>query len=65
MSGKLNKREKLAIRAMMYAFDRYGQRLIGALYVNDTKAYPKETIDFGEAYNMCNKMTSVCVEDTL
>ena len=56
--AKLKKSEKLAIKAMMYAFERYGTRLVGAIYVSDRKTYPKDTMDFGEAYNICNKMVA-------
>ena len=58
--ARLNKKEKLAVKAMMFAFERYGaDRLIGATYyhgVNDMKT--AERIDFGEAYNMCSDMVS-------
>lgn len=50
----LSEREKLAIKAMMYAFDKYGaKRLIGSQYVNNVHKYPEGTIDFGEAFNIC------------
>lgn len=56
--ARLNKKEKLAVKAMMYAFDKYGaNRLIGATYYHGvTNMKTAERIDFGEAYNMCNDM---------
>jgi hypothetical protein len=53
-SAGLTAQQKLAIKAMMYAFDKYGaKRLIGAQYVNNVHKYPEGTIDFGEAFNIC------------
>lgn len=50
----LTAQQKLAIKAIMYAFDKYGAKwLIGAQYVNNVHKYPEGTIDFGEAYNIC------------
>ena len=50
----LTAQQKLAIKAMMYAFDKYGaKRLIGSQYVNNVHKYPEGTIDFGEAFNIC------------
>lgn len=52
----MTKKQKLAIKAMLYAFDKYGERLIGSLYVNNVHKYPDDVIDFGEAYNICVDM---------
>ena len=47
----MTKEQKLAIKAMLYAFDRYGERLIGAVYL-DRYNSNENRIDFGEAYNI-------------
>ena len=58
--SRLNKKEKLAINAMLYAFEKYGvNRLIGATYYQGVKNMKTaERIDFGEAYNICNKIAN-------
>ena len=60
--ARLNKKEKLAIKALLYCFDKYGEnRLIGATYYTNishgiTEKTPR--IEFGEAYNICNKIAN-------
>ena len=50
----LTAQQKLAIKAMMYAFDKYGaKRLIDSLYVNNVHKYPDDVINFGKAYGIC------------
>lgn len=52
----MTKEQKLAIKAMLYAFDRYGERLIGAIYIDNRHNPNENRIDFGEAYNICVDM---------
>ena len=52
----MTKEQKLAIKAMLYAFDRYGERLIGAIYIDNRHNPNENRIDFGEAYNICADM---------
>ena len=53
----LTEQQKLAIKAMLFAFDKYGaDRLIGSRYIDNVNKYPESTIDFGEAYNICAYM---------
>lgn len=54
----MTKEQKLAIEAMLYAFNRYGaEYLIGATYLaNRHNPTEDNSIDFGEAYNICADM---------
>lgn len=49
--------QKTAIKAMLYAFDRYGaNRLCGSTFIPDGKNHPNYMMGFGEAYYICRKM---------
>lgn len=53
----MTKDQKTAIKAMMYAFDKYGaKRLCGSTYIPNIKNEPEYTMSFGEAYNICDEM---------
>ena len=53
----MTKEQKTAIKAMMYAFDKYGvRRLADSAYVPDRINHPEYTMNFLEAYNICGKM---------
>lgn len=55
----MTKDQKTAIKAMLYAFDRYGaNRLCDSTYIPNIKNYPEYTMSFGEAYNICQDMIS-------
>lgn len=55
----MTKDQKTAIKAMLYAFDRYGaKRLCGSTYIPNIKNDPEYTMSFGEAYNICQDMIS-------
>ena len=53
----MTEEQKTAIRAMLYAFDKYGvKRLDDATYIEDIKAWPLKKIRFTDAYNICVEM---------
>lgn len=53
----LTKEQILAVRAMMYAFVKYGaKRLIESSYAINPFTKDEVSIGFGEAYNICQKM---------
>lgn len=53
----MTKEQILAVRAMMYAFDKYGaKRLIESSYVINAFTKDEVSIGFGDAYNVCQKM---------
>ncbi len=58
--ANLSEREKLAIKAMMYAYHKYGAiHLSGGTFVNDRHAYPDGTMDFDDAFEVCNNMVDM------
>lgn len=60
----MTKDQKTAIKAMMYAFDKYGaKRLCGSTYIPFIKSDPEYAMSFGEAYNICQDMTSEVKND--
>lgn len=61
----MTKEQKVAIKAMMYAFDKHGaQRLASSYYMPDRINHPEYMMSFGEAYNICGKMVREGSEDT-
>lgn len=55
----MTKDQKTAIKAMLYAFDRYGaKRLCSSNYIPDMANHPEYMMSFGEAYNICQDMIS-------
>lgn len=53
----MTKDQKTAIKAMLYAFDRYGaNRLCGSTFMPDVKKHPDYMMGFGEAYYICREM---------
>lgn len=53
----LTKEQILAVRAMMYAFNKYGaNRLIESIYTINAFTKDEVSIGFGEAYNVCQEM---------
>lgn len=55
----MTKDQKTAIKAMMYAFDKYGsKRLCCSTYIPSIENYPEHAMSFGEAYNICQDMIS-------
>ena len=61
----MTKEQKDAIKAMMYAFDKYGaKRLASSYYMPDRINHPEYMVSFGEAYNICGKMIREESEDT-
>lgn len=60
----MTKKQKLAVRAMMYAFEKYGvKRLVDAKYIVRKEDHD-EGIDFCEAYNVCSEMVDQESEET-
>lgn len=60
----MTKKQILAVRAMMYAFDKYGaKRLIDSSYAINPFTENKISIGFGEAYNICQEMVDAESED--
>lgn len=61
----MTKEQKDAIKAMMYAFDKYGaKKLAASFYMPDRINHPEHMVSFGEAYNICAKMVREESEDT-
>lgn len=53
----MTKEQVLAVKAMMYAFNKYGaNRLACSSYLPDWQNHPEERMGFGEAYNICQEM---------
>lgn len=53
----MTKEQVMAVRAMMYAFDKYGaKRLIESIYTINAFTKDEVCIGFGEAYNICQEM---------
>ena len=60
----MTNKQKLAVRAMMYAFDKFGvKHLVDAKYIVRTPDQD-EGIDFCEAYNVCSEMVDQESEET-
>lgn len=56
-NSKLSNKQKLAIKAMMYVFDKWSERYVGSTYLdNRHNVTDDNSIDFGEAYNICSKL---------
>ena len=53
----MTKEQVLALKAMMYAFDKYGaKRLIESTYSINPFTENEVSIGFCEAYNICQEM---------
>ena len=60
----MTKEQIVAVRAMMYAFDKYGaKRLIGSIYAINAFTKDEVSIGFGEAYNICQEMVDAESEE--
>ena len=60
----MTKEQKDAIKAMMYAYNKYGaKRLASGFYMPDRINHPDHIVDFAEAYNICAKMVREESED--
>lgn len=56
-NSKLSNKQKLAIKAMMYVFDKWSERYVGSTYLDNRHNVTDDNrIDFGEAYNICSKL---------
>lgn len=56
-NSKLSDKQKLAIKAMMFVFDKWSERYVGSTYIdNRHNVTDDNSIDFGEAYNICSKL---------
>lgn len=57
INSKLSNKQKLAIKAMMFVFDKWSERYVGSTYIdNRHNVTDDNSIDFGEAYNICSKL---------
>lgn len=57
LNSKLSDKQKLAIKAMMFVFDKWSERYVGSTYIdNRHNVTDDNSIDFGEAYNICSKL---------
>jgi hypothetical protein len=57
INSKLSDKQKLAIKAMMFVFDKWSERYVGSTYIdNRHNVTDDNSIDFGEAYNICSKL---------
>ena len=61
----MKKEEIVAIKAMMYAFDRYGmKRLLESQYVINPFTENEVSMGFCEAYNICSELVEKESEET-
>jgi len=57
INSKLSDKQKLAIKAMMFVFDKWSDCYVGSTYLeNRHNITDDNSIDFGEAYNICSKL---------
>ena len=60
----MTKDQKTAIKAMLYAFDRYGaNRLCGSFFMPDGKKDTNYMMGFGDAYYICREMINEAEND--